>query len=268
MDFNTFSQACDLLYRPGLALDNFVERGTVFLRSLVSVDLVAFGLLQKDAQRLHLVLDDGNPEFDDVVEAFGALMGRYALYRFDPTVNEGRPFCRSQFFSQRAFRDLDMYQEVYRPLGIDNHCAVHVPGDEGEIIFFGLERNGGHDFESDLDVLEAAQPHLSNALGLARAYATSEARPVTPELLTNAGLTPREAETLYWISEGKSNVEIATLLGIGLYTVKDYVRSVFDKAGVGNRLAAINWAREVCNNQVLEVSGSLGVVAVPALLSA
>lgn len=268
MDFKTFSRACDDLYRPGLTLGTFVERGSVFLRSLVAVDLVAFGLLQKASRRLHIVFDQPHANFDEIMEAFGALMGRYELYRFDPTVNDGKPFCRSQFFSQRAFRNLDIFQEVYRPLDLDNHCAVHVRGDPGEVIFFGLERKGGCDFESCLDVLEAAQAQLSNALGLARAYESAIGQ-VRPDRLVDAGLTPREAETLYWISEGKSNVEIATLLGIGLYTVKDHVRSIFDKAGVGNRLAAINWAREKCSDpSIPAIPCCQGAVTVPALLSA
>ena len=53
------------------------------------------------------------------------------------------------------------------------------------------------------------------------------------------GLTPREAEALHWISEGKSNPEIALLLRISPRTVHKHVEHILAKLGVENRLAAV-----------------------------
>ena len=41
--------------------------------------------------------------------------------------------------------------------------------------------------------------------------------------LQRLGLSPRESEVLFWMTEGKLNREIATILGISLGTVQDYV---------------------------------------------
>jgi DNA-binding NarL/FixJ family response regulator len=60
----------------------------------------------------------------------------------------------------------------------------------------------------------------------------------TPGQLEKLGLTPREAETVYWVAQGKTNPEIATILGIGLTTVKKHLESSFMKLGVENRTAA------------------------------
>lgn len=51
-------------------------------------------------------------------------------------------------------------------------------------------------------------------------------------------LTPREWDTLHWIREGKSNEEIATILGLKITTVKTHVQHLFRKLGVESRLAA------------------------------
>jgi len=59
------------------------------------------------------------------------------------------------------------------------------------------------------------------------------------------GLTPRAAEALLWLSQGKTNGDIATILGISESTVKKYVQEMFDKLGVETRGAATVRALEV-----------------------
>ena len=58
------------------------------------------------------------------------------------------------------------------------------------------------------------------------------------EPLVQLGLTPRAAETLLWLSQGKTNSDIATILGITESTVKKYVQEIFEKLGVETRGAA------------------------------
>jgi DNA-binding NarL/FixJ family response regulator len=63
------------------------------------------------------------------------------------------------------------------------------------------------------------------------------------------GLTPRAAETLLWLAQGKTNSDIATILGITESTVKKHVQEVFDKLGVETRGAAGLRALEVLSAQ-------------------
>ena len=56
--------------------------------------------------------------------------------------------------------------------------------------------------------------------------------------LESLGLTPRESEVLLWISQGKSNADIATILSCAENTVKVHVARIFEKLGVENRNAA------------------------------
>jgi len=65
-----------------------------------------------------------------------------------------------------------------------------------------------------------------------------------PQQLEALGLTPREAEVLFWVARGKTNDEIATVLGIGLTTVKKHLESTFSKRGVENRTTAAAMALE------------------------
>ena len=67
------------------------------------------------------------------------------------------------------------------------------------------------------------------------------------EPLLKLGLTPRAAEALLWLAQGKTNSDIATILGITESTVKKYVQEMFDKLGVETRGAATVRALEVLN---------------------
>jgi DNA-binding CsgD family transcriptional regulator len=57
-------------------------------------------------------------------------------------------------------------------------------------------------------------------------------------------MSPREQEVLRWLSEGKTNGEIATILGISVHTVKRHVEKVLHKLGAPNRAAASACAAE------------------------
>jgi DNA-binding CsgD family transcriptional regulator len=51
-------------------------------------------------------------------------------------------------------------------------------------------------------------------------------------------MTPREAEVLFWISQGKSNHDIGVILGAKTGTICKHVEHIFDKLNVENRTAA------------------------------
>jgi DNA-binding NarL/FixJ family response regulator len=67
----------------------------------------------------------------------------------------------------------------------------------------------------------------------------------SPKPLESLGLTPREAEVLLWVAQGKSNGDIAILLGMAEKTVKKHMGSIFDKLGLEGRNAATVRALEI-----------------------
>ncbi|MCB1078508.1 MAG: response regulator transcription factor [Verrucomicrobiae bacterium] len=51
------------------------------------------------------------------------------------------------------------------------------------------------------------------------------------------GVSPREAEVLLWVAQGKSNPEIAVILGAAENTIKVHLSHLFEKLGADNRHA-------------------------------
>lgn len=66
-----------------------------------------------------------------------------------------------------------------------------------------------------------------------------------PSALMQLGLTAREAEVLYWIAQGKSNPDTATILGAAVRTVHKHVENIFRKLGLETRNAATLAALEI-----------------------
>lgn len=70
-----------------------------------------------------------------------------------------------------------------------------------------------------------------------------------PKALLALGVTAREAEVLYWMSEGKTNPEIAIIINASLNTVKKHALNLFAKLGVETRMAAARLALGVLTPQ-------------------
>lgn len=84
-------------------------------------------------------------------------------------------------------------------------------------------------------------------LGVERSHClVLERRPVAaaPAAAPQWGLTHRQAEVLKWLVCGKSNAEIAALIGRKPNTVAKHLHCVFDKLGVDNRCGAVALAWE------------------------
>jgi DNA-binding NarL/FixJ family response regulator len=102
------------------------------------------------------------------------------------------------------------------------------------------------------DLLAAVQVRLSRAETHEKQVAAAAGNGAfNPDFSNHAplakalSLTPREAEVLLWVAQGKSNGDVASILDMSEKTVKQHLGSVFQKIGVESRTAASLRAVEV-----------------------
>jgi DNA-binding CsgD family transcriptional regulator len=57
--------------------------------------------------------------------------------------------------------------------------------------------------------------------------------------VNDCGLTARESDVLAWVAEGKTNQDIAAILGTSPRTVQKHLEHIFEKLGVDNRTAEV-----------------------------
>jgi len=217
---------------------NYVSRAHAFIAALVPTDLSGYGALDDASGALDARFDHHPSGLEKSLQAYGMYMHKYEPFRFDASVNGGRPYSARDFFSRAKFHDLDIYQEVHRPLGYEDHCFVHVPTEVGTTLFFGLFREGLFS-AADKELLELAQPHLANARRLALAQSEALHPPRDPGAFAECGFAPRESEVLFGVVEGKTNAEIAHDLRLRTDTVSAYLSTIYTKLGVNNRVSAV-----------------------------
>lgn len=106
------------------------------------------------------------------------------------------------------------------------------------------------------EVLARLATHVRNARAAREAWqraseaaaAAQGTRPVDAALsarLEEAALTPREREVLTWVARGKTNRDIADILGMSHRTVNKHLEHIFEKLGVETRAAAAALASPV-----------------------
>jgi DNA-binding response OmpR family regulator len=96
------------------------------------------------------------------------------------------------------------------------------------------------------EILARLTTHVRNARLARQAMAAMRGSP-SPESasstsdsarLDEAALTPRETEVLAWLAKGKTNRDIADILGMSHRTVNKHLEHIFEKLGVETRAAA------------------------------
>jgi len=113
------------------------------------------------------------------------------------------------------------------------HGSGQLAGGSTAFALFGLPMKPGPRHAYFLELL---MPQLHMALlrlaqpAPSRGVARGTARP----------LTAREMEILAWLREGKSNYEIACILGLSALTVKNHLQRIYRMLGVSNRTQAVS----------------------------
>jgi DNA-binding NarL/FixJ family response regulator len=96
------------------------------------------------------------------------------------------------------------------------------------------------------DLLAAVNTRLARAASRTKSVFKPNFSSSKP--LEALGLTPREAEVLLWISQGKSNADIGIILNTAESTVKKHAQSIFEKLGLESRSAATLRALEALSS--------------------
>lgn len=90
------------------------------------------------------------------------------------------------------------------------------------------------------DLLQAIRTRLARVAQQRRLPDFADPRP-----LEALGLSPKQAETLLWVAQGKSNAEVAAILEVAEATVKKHLEHIYARLGVEKRGAASLIAIEV-----------------------
>lgn len=162
-------------------------------------------------------------DLDEFLSAVPTILGRVLPPRLFPPAGAYAPG-RSARAARRAI-PTQAQRELLRPRE-DAVALADVVFPSGDL---ALE-------ERDRRVLDLLRPHF--LLACANAHRVSASQTVRGTPLKEFGLTPREYDVARWLAAGKTNAEIASILGASARTIEKHVERVLVKLGVENRTAA------------------------------
>jgi len=146
-----------------------------------------------------------------------------------------QPACyrRSEMVADREWKRSGFYNELDRPLGIEDMAAIYQVTRNGDIIVLTCGRSGTFR-QKDIDSVGPFHRVLSVLVqsrqtpGAGRRSQSGAGKP----------LSKREREVMGWVREGKRNSEISVILGLSTHTVRKHLENAFGKLEVETRTAA------------------------------
>ncbi|CAN5574918.1 hypothetical protein BH20VER3_BH20VER3_03920 [soil metagenome] len=199
------------------------------------------------------------PEFTSMREAFFAASAeRHPHSAYYQRTGDGAARRLSEIISTRALQRTVFYNEISRKNRLVRQLTIYLPMPPAHTAIIALCREAPDFCERDRDLLELLRPHIGSAWRQAwererdRAELRRLKRPGTRRGVSEIAavtqrcfaLAPREAQVLGWVTQGKTNGEIAIILGLAPGTVKFYVERILAKLGCETRTGAAHTALE------------------------
>ena len=227
----------------GTAKDgSFARHGIAHLPRLVPSELTTLSICDLDTGHRSVVSDQRAAISKREIEVFDRHFHEHPLVR-DHGRNPLAVARRiSDLVSAVAFRRTPLYNDYYRPIRLDHAMAVPIHVCDNQLVSFVFNRSGRDFSDRDRACLESIRPHLGNLYRLSREIEgprVSWGAPSTQEDLTDLPLTAREREVLHWLSGGKTDRDIAAILGISPRTIHKHLQRIYEKLGVETRTAAV-----------------------------
>jgi len=141
----------------------------------------------------------------------------------------------------------DAARRLFDTLGVSGSCAAALDAVAQDDVLAGVAPLRAH---------EHPENEVTFCLGGTRLRATAVAEPTDAHCLVSLAparepgavavrLTARESEVLLWVARGKTNRDIAEILGMSPRTVNKHLEHIFEKLGVETRTAAAAAARRL-----------------------
>jgi len=212
---------------------NFARRGLGALSQLIGSDLTTLSVCDLDSNHRSVVTDAPGAISACQIQVFDRYFHEHPLVRAHGRNPAAVTRRISDLVADHAFHETPLYNDYYRPIGIRHAMAVPIHVDGRLLVSFVFNRAGSGFGERELELAEAVRPHLANLYRLSGSIPRAAGAP----------LTAREREVLEWVAAGKTNRDIAAILGAGPRTIEKHLERIYEKLGVETRTAAAARAR-------------------------
>ena len=221
----------------------FARHGVASLRRLVASEITTLSVCDLDTGHRRVVSDVSGAISSAQVEAFDRHFHEHPLVREHGRNASAVTRRISDLVSAADFRRTPLFNDYYRPIGLNHAMAVPIHVRRNVLVSFVFNRSGRDFSDRDRACLESIRPHLGNLYRLSDEIEGPRAAwgvpPPARGALAEVPLTAREREVLRWLAGGKTDRDIGDILGISPRTVHKHLQRIYEKLGVETRTAAV-----------------------------
>lgn len=212
------------------------------MRKLVVADVVVFQVLDRAKERIQTRMHPPEPFTAEEVAYYTAHSEEMPMVAYYARTGDTRARRMSDVIDKSTWLSSHYYHACLARLGLQHCLALPVAVDASTVVALSFSRRDPDFTARDRELLDAFAPHFRLAWERHENPWAEQRQHDSRRRLQELGLTVREAQVLYWMTEGKQNREISIILGIRLGTVQEYVAAILDKLGRENRHAATVFA--------------------------
>ncbi|MEX1181502.1 MAG: helix-turn-helix transcriptional regulator [Cucumibacter sp.] len=236
-DFVRVLKAVEILGRDA-AYDTFPLRLVEAIRAAADIDFVAYSEVDPASGQSRFLLSPDLAAMDPASRDYAAFVRRFGNH---PLIAQGAaagPRAAGSFIDR--LRLMGVVGNCCGEAEISLNLGFDVASAGRRLVGVAINR-AWRDFDAaDAARIELLRPHVVLAFRNLRLPPAAQ----TPDAIrADPPLTPRELEVLHWVSMGKSNEEVAAIVGARSSTVKKHLEHIYDKLGVPNRTAAAQAGR-------------------------
>lgn len=221
---------------------SFSETVVAGLSRMIASDVAIFHVLDPKTQRILTHMSPPTPYTAEEIAYYAAHPDAHPLGRHYFENPDAGALRISDVIDEKEWRASDYYRHCLQRLGLVHSVVLPVKIDDSIVVALSFSRRSPDFTRDDCELLNAFGPHLRLAWQRHESPWADRRELDSRRQLRALGLSPRESEVLFWMTEGKLNREIATLLDLSLGTVQDHVSRIVAKLGVENRHAATVFA--------------------------
>lgn len=204
-------------------LDDYSRKAMIGIRELIPCIDSSYNEMNPSAGRIRWTAEPENSRMGEFAPLFSRLMRQNPLVSHFEDTADTRALMWSDFLSDDEIQRTELWQEMFRPLGVYCQMAMVVPTPPGIVVGFAVNTDERGFTERDRAVFNTLRPHLAHLYRSIRFYREVQGVPGWTGALAN------ENGLVESVTEDSKNLADAT--GIRLVTgepLPDSLRRSFE----------------------------------------
>lgn len=143
-------------------VDEFALLAMKGLRDLIPCIDISYNEMNPSAGRIEWMAEPANPRMAEFAPVFSRLMRQNPLVPYFEQTADTRAMMWSDLMPFEQVERTELYQEMFRPLGIRSQMAMIVPTPPGIVVGFAANTDRPSFSERDRAVFNTLRPHLAH----------------------------------------------------------------------------------------------------------